>query len=117
MLITVRAGWDDVGGEQLPKTAAGIRTLPVIGRLRSELARHNPATGRSADECASARPHRRLRCAPRSARGRGAPGARRFDPLQPHKARHTCASYLAAVGRSPKDVQTAMGHAHIATTL
>jgi integrase len=40
-----------------------------------------------------------------------------LEPLQPHEARHTCASYLAAAGLSPKDVQTAMGHAHIATTL
>lgn len=40
-----------------------------------------------------------------------------LEPLTPHEARHTCASYLAAAGLTPKDVQTAMGHAPIATTL
>jgi integrase len=29
----------------------------------------------------------------------------------------TCASYLAAAGLTPKDVQTAMGHTNVATTL
>jgi integrase len=38
-------------------------------------------------------------------------------PLTPHEARHTCASYLAAAGLTPKDVQTAMGHADIRTTM
>jgi integrase len=40
-----------------------------------------------------------------------------LDPLTPHEARHTCASYLAAAGLTPKEAQTAMGHADIRTTL
>ena len=35
----------------------------------------------------------------------------------PHEARHTCASYLAAAGLTPKECQQAMGHADIRTTL
>ncbi len=40
-----------------------------------------------------------------------------MHPLTPHEARHTCASYLAAAGLTHKEVQTAMGHADIRTTL
>src|SRR3712207_8821605 len=41
----------------------------------------------------------------------------KLEPLTPHDARHTCASYLAAAGLTPKEMQTAMGHADIRTTL
>jgi integrase len=40
-----------------------------------------------------------------------------LKPLSPHEARHTYASYLAAAGLTPKEAQTAMGHADIRTTL
>ena len=138
-LIRVEAGWDDVEGEQDPKTAAGRRTVPLVGRLRSELARHKLATGRTDDQLcfgetattASVRStvrSRALRAWGWRFVANPEPGARpklvwikarpdALDPLQPHEARHTCASYLAAAGLTPKDVQTAMGHAHIATTL
>ena len=136
--INVRAGWDDVEGEQDPKTDAGIRTVPLVGRLRSELARHKLATGRSVGdlcfgETAATAPVRST-IRSRALRAWGwrikevrEDGKRRkvvekahedaLDPLQPHEARHTCASYLAAAGLTPKDVQTAMGHANVATTL
>jgi hypothetical protein len=40
-----------------------------------------------------------------------------LEPLTPHEARHTCASYLAVAGLTPKEAQTAMGYADIRTTL
>ena len=40
-----------------------------------------------------------------------------LEPLTPHEARHSCASYLAAAGFTHKEVQTAMGNADIRTTL
>ena len=138
-LIRVEKGWDDVEGEQDPKTAAGVRTIPLVGRLRVELARQILATGRSGSDlifgetATTALVRSTVRS--RALRAWGwrhvpnpTPGARpkriwvkaredALDPLQPHEARHTCASYLAAAGVTPKNVQTAMGHAHIATTL
>ena len=51
------------------------------------------------------------------ARARRAWTAGKLEPLTPHEARHTCASYLAAAGLTPKEMQTAMGHADIRTTL
>jgi integrase len=40
-----------------------------------------------------------------------------LTPLTPHEARHCCASYFSAAGLTPKEVQTALGHADIRTTL
>jgi integrase len=37
--------------------------------------------------------------------------------LTPHEARHTAAGYMAAAGLTPKEAQTAMGHADFRTTL
>ena len=48
-IITVQAGWDDMDGEQSTKTQAGERTIPLVGRLRADLARHKLATGRDSD--------------------------------------------------------------------
>jgi integrase len=117
-LIRVEAGWDDYEGEQDTKTVAGVRTVPLVGRLRSELARHRLASGRGPDdlcfgETASRAPVRST-VRSRAIRAWSAAG---MDPLTPHEARHTCASYLAAAGLSHKEVQTAMGHADIRTTL
>jgi integrase len=48
--IRVRAGWDGYEGEHDTKTAAGVRTVPLVGRLRSELARHRLTSGRGPDD-------------------------------------------------------------------
>jgi integrase len=138
-LIRVVSGWDDKEGEQDTKTAAGHRTVPLVGRLRAELARHKLATGRTEDElCFGSTAHSapfRSTIRSRALKAWGwkrvpnpDPNARpkqitvktrddALEPLTPHEARHTCASYLAAAGLTHKEVQTAMGHADIRTTL
>jgi integrase len=117
-VVRVEAGWDDVGGEQDPKTAAGVRTIPLVGRLRAELARHRLATGRGPGDLCFGRTASaafvRSTFRSRALRAWTAAG---LEALTPHEARHTCASYLAAAGLTPKDAQTAMGHADIRTTL
>jgi integrase len=117
-VIRVVAGWDDHEGEQETKTEAGARTVPLVGRLRSELVRHKLAAGRDADDLVFGRT--RSAAFVRStlrARAIKAWTAAELAPLTPHEARHTCASYLAAAGLTPKEAQTAMGHADIRTTL
>jgi len=117
-VIRVQAGWDDMEGEQATKTTAGERTIPLIGRLRSELARHKLATGRGAyDLCFGRTAHDAFVRSTLRARALRAWEAAGLDPLMPHEGRHTCASYLAAAGLTPKEAQTAMGHADIRTTL
>jgi integrase len=49
-VIRVARGWDDQEGEQDPKTDAGVRDVPLIGRVRAELASHKLATGRDGDD-------------------------------------------------------------------
>jgi integrase len=117
-VIRVLAGWDDQEGEQETKTAAGERTIPLAGRLRTELVRHKLATGRDGDDLCFGRTAGdafvRSTLRSRALRAWGAAG---LDSLTPHEGRHCCASYLAAAGLTPKEAQTAMGHADIRTTL
>ena len=117
-IVRIVAGWDDTDGEQDPKTEAGIRTVPLIGRMRTELARHKLATGRDGDDLCFGRSATEafVRSTLRK-HSLDAWEAAALAPLTPHEARHTCASYFAAAGLTPKDAQTAMGHADIRTTM
>ena len=117
-VIRVTAGWDHVHGEQDTKTQAGTRTVPLVGRLRAELARHKLATGRSGDDlCFGQTATAAMVRSAIRARANRAWKAAGLDALTPHEAPHTCASYLAAAGLTHKEVQTAMGHVDIRTTL
>jgi integrase len=117
-VIRVVAGWDDAEGEQDTKTAAGARVVPLVGRVRAELARHKLATGRDGGDLVFGRTASDafVRSTMRS-RALSAWSAAGLEPLTPHEARHCCASYFAAAGLTPKEAQTAMGHADIRTTL
>jgi integrase len=117
-VIRVCAGWDDQDGEQATKTDAGTRTIPLVGRVRAELARHKLATGRSGDDLIFGRSTTEafVRSTLRS-RALKAWKAAELAALTPHEARHCCASYFSAAGLTPKEVQTALGHADIRTTL
>jgi integrase len=117
-VIRVVAGWDDVEGEQDTKTAAGVRVVPLVGRVRTELARHKLATGRDGGDLVFGRTAAAAftRSTMRT-RALTAWDAAELEPLTPHEARHCCASYFAAAGLTPKEAQTAMGHADIRTTL
>jgi integrase len=137
-VIRVEAGWDDREGEQNTKTQAGERTIPLIGRLRALMAAHKLATGRDGDDLVFGRTagaafvrstlrSRALRAWGWTQQANPEPRGPRMvwikahedalEPLTPHEARHTAASYMAAAGLTPKEAQTAMGHADIRTTL
>ena len=117
-VIRVQAGWDDVEGEQDTKTRAGQRTVPLAGRLRAELARHKLVTGRGGNDLVFGRTAADAftRSTVRS-RANDAWEAAGLQPLTPHQARHCAASYMAACGLTPKEAQTALGHADIRTTM
>jgi integrase len=136
-VVRVERGWDDVEGEQDPKSCAGRRVVPLAGRLRAELAAHKLATGRGADDLAfgrtpsdpfipaTVRMRARKAWGWRQERNPDSAGPRRrwvkahedaLKPLTPHEARHTCASYLIAAGLNPKQVQTYIGHSDVRTT-
>jgi integrase len=136
--LHVRRGWDDVEGEQdAPKTDAGVRSVPLAGRLRHELVRHKLATGRGGDDLvfgttATVAPDRstiRRRALKawgwKDMRSREKSGPKRvwvkaredaLDPLTPHEARHTCASYLIAAGVNDMQLAQYIGHTDSRTT-
>ena len=136
-VIRVTRGWDDVEGEIDPKSYAGRRVVPMAGAVRRDLAAHRLLTGRGGDDLVFGRTasepfvpstsRMRARKAwgwkpvmvktpagPRTVWEKAREDA--LDPLTPHEARHTCASYLIAAGLNPKQVQTYIGHSSIATT-
>jgi integrase len=117
-VIRVQAGWDDQAGDQETKTEAGTRTVPLVGRVRAELLRHQLATGRRGDDLVFGRSASEafVRSTLRTHSLKAWETAE-LEPLTPHEARHCAASYFAAAGLTPKEAQTAMGHADIRTTL
>ena len=137
-VIRVERGWDDVEGEQDPKSYAGRRVVPIAGVLRRELAAHKLRTGRGTAELVFGRTatspfipstarHRALKAwGWKLVTTKTETGQRRttwekarkdaLEPLTPHEARHTCASYLIAAGLNPKQVQTYIGHSDVRTT-
>ena len=117
-VVRVEAGWDDMEGEQGTKTAAGARGVPLVGILRAALARHKLASGRDGEDlCFGTTASMAFVRTTLRSRALAAWRAAGLEPLTPHEARHCCASYLAAAGLTPKEAQTAMGHADIRTTM
>jgi integrase len=137
-LIRVVHGWDDVGGEQDAKTDAGQREIPLVGELRSILAAHKLATGRGDDDLCFGRtasepfvrstirswalqawgwklvPNPKSGARPKRVWVKAREDA--LDPLTPHGARHTCASYLIAAGVNDMTLQSVIGHTDVRTT-
>lgn len=135
--LRVARGWDAVHGPIEAKTRAGRRTVPIIGALAPELARHKLATGRDGDQLVfgpdgerafePSTVRRRALAAwgwreQRNPKKAGPPRLlvkTREDALVPiglHEARHTFASTLIAAGVNAKAITEAMGHASVTMT-
>ncbi len=136
-VIRVEHGWDEIEGEQDAKTDAGQRIVPLIGELRVHLAAHKLATGRGDDDLCFGRtgsePFVRstVRAHALAAWGWRVKETRRdgkrrkvlvkaredvLEPVTPHGARHTCASYLIAAGVDDMTLQAVIGHSDVRTT-
>lgn len=125
--------WSDVAGDAIrverswcgktrrfknPKTASGVREVPMIPQLRELLdahARESPDVELEALVFASSAgtPINASRVARRSERAWRAAGLPTFTP---HEARHTCASIFAAAGVPLADLSRFMGHSSITIT-
>lgn len=115
--IQVRRSWDHGAREYVaPKSKAGTRTVPILGRLGLLLADHRVLTNQTgallfAGRSGQPASHNALRDRMRSAwRVSG------LVPLGLHEARHTYASLMIAAGVNAKALSTYMGHANIAIT-
>jgi len=137
-VVHVRRSWDDdpAVGEIEVKSDAGRRKVPMMGRLRSELAAHKLRTGRSGADLAFGRTttlpfvpstarSRALKAwkaanarllAEAEERGEEVDEATLLQPLSPHEARHCAASYLIAAGLNAKELSVYIGHADIRVT-
>ncbi len=117
--LRVERSWDHTAHRFVtPKSKAGVRTVPIVGRLAILLADHrvlsNQATGLLF-------PGEEPGCPihPTSLRERAGKAwrAARLAPLGFHEARHTAASLFIAAGLNAKTVSTYLGHSSITITL
>ena len=113
-LLHVRHSWDRRAGPVAPKSRAGIRTVPLVARLRAEL---EPLEDRSGDGLVFGRTADR----PFSASGLVSRATRLWraagiEPITPHECRHTYASFMIAAGVNVKALSI-LGHASITITL
>jgi integrase len=128
--IHVERSWDQVEGPIVPKSRAGIRTVPILAVLRDHLDAHalQPgaalAFGRTEDrpfapEALGKRAKRAWATANERELKEAEGEVRDADLLRPitlHECRHTFASLLIDAGVNPKAVQEFMGHATIEET-
>ena len=116
-VIRVERSWDVQAGPSAPKSAAGTRTVPIVGVLRKELLEHQVRQGRRGGLVFGRTATRPFN--PRTAGNRAARvwNAAELTPLGLHEARHTYASLMIAAGVNAKALSTFMGHASITITL
>lgn len=111
--LSVEHSWDDVEGEKGPKSAAGIRQMPLPEVLRAILAVHVELTGRSGDELTFGRsdsqPFTPSHVRMRANRAWAAAG---LDRIGLHELRHSYSTFLDAAGISETRSDRYMGHAN-----
>jgi integrase len=136
-VIHVRRTWDDEEGEVDVKTEAGLRSVPLTGRLRALIVEHGLTTRRGGDDLVFGRtasdPFTPTTVRSRALTAWGwkripnpeAEGPRMLwvkartdalDPLTPHEARHCAASYLIEAGLNDLELTTTIGHSDVRTT-
>ena len=116
--IRVARSWDPKEGIVVaPKSAAGVRSVPLLAELRTHLVEHRLRSGRGdglvfgADGVTPFQHSTVGRRAQRAWRDAG------LRAIGLHECRHTFAALLIAAGVNPKALSTFMGHASIGITL
>jgi integrase len=116
-VIRVERSYDPRAREVIaPKSAAGVRRVPIASALRAHLAVHRLRSGR-ADGLVfgdGATPFVDGPVRRRAARAWRATG---LDPIGLHECRHTFASLMIAAGVNAKALSSYMGHSSITITL
>ena len=116
-VIHVERGWDDEEGEIELKSEAGLRVVPMAGRVRKALAAHKLRSGRDGDDLVFGRTAT-LPFIPSTVRRRALEAWKHADlePLTPHEARHCAISYFIACGYDWKQVSVWAGHSDVRQT-
>jgi integrase len=117
-IIHVRHSWDDVEGEVLPKSKAGIRTVPIVPQLRDHLVELKTRTGRSGlDFVFGPTPDRPF--APTQVAKFAAQAWAQHPQLKPiglHEMRHTFVSLMHAAGFTLEEIAPYAGHSAASMT-
>lgn len=116
-VIRVRRALDDEGTVIDTKTDAGERDVPMLPRVRRELATHKLRTGRDDTDLLFGRTAREP-FVPSTLRARALKAweAAGLRPIRLHEGRHTAASIMRAAGLDVKLITTLIGHASVVIT-
>jgi integrase len=113
-LIRVQGGWDQHEGAQRPKTATGVRVVPLPAVLESLIAADRLRTGRQGEalifgrsETQAFAPATVNKAAKRAWNKAGLVGT------SMHPGRHIAVSIAIDAGASPTDVRAIAGHAKL----
>ena len=121
-LLHVRRSWDvETATEVTPKSASGVRRIPIAAILRAHLAGHILSLGRRdgfmfPGRRSDRRPFSDSGLAKRARAAWTAAGEETLTPITLHECRHTFAAICIAAGINAKALSTYMGHSSIATT-
>jgi integrase len=109
--LHVEYGWDDVAGQQGPKSLAGRRDVPLTETLRAFLSAHVSRLGRNGDDLVFGRtaalpftPHHVSDRADEAWRNAG------LERFTLHEARHSFSTWLDVAGISEDRSDRYMGH-------
>ena len=117
-VLRVARAWDPKEREMVaPKSAAGVRRVPIPAALRAYIAPLKLSSGAETDALVFG-----VRGEPFSASSVGERANRawktaKLEPITLHECRHTFASLMIAAGVNAKALSTFMGHANISITL
>jgi integrase len=116
-VIRVERSWDDKSHVFVsPKSAAGKRTVPIPGILRTELIEHRLRSGRAEGLVFGATSDRPFAPSAVWRRSRRAWQAAGVAPIGLHEARHTFASLMIAAGVNAKALSSYLGHSSVTIT-
>lgn len=120
-VLVIESGWDRVEGEVAPKSRAGVRTVPIIPRLRAELLEHALRTGRRQGLVFGRSAETPFAPSSIQQRADRAWADARLERVTLHDCRHTFASLMIAAQVranefNPKVLQYLMGHSSIQVT-
>jgi integrase len=120
-IIAVERGWDPKEGAIAPKSAKGIRRVPISGALRDYLTAHKQLTGRDRDDFVfgsrADRPFAPSHIRKKAAKAwsaanidRAKGGLELLRPIGLHDCRHTCVSLMFDAGLSLERIGDYVGH-------
>lgn len=108
-MISVEHGWDDVEGEILPKSKAGVRFALLPETLRAILAEHIERTGRSGADLIFGRTATEP-FTPSHVRKTANKAWATGEPVTLHRLRHASRSFMGDAGIPEERCDRYMGH-------